>query len=110
MMNRDNHWLHATQLLFCRRRHQPRRPPLAKIRPGSPAPAMGTGTTGQEIPSGQTAPVNPPEVSPTPTTRTLKAPLGALELTEKPKLVERIKSILGGRGGSVCICWRFGPS
>jgi hypothetical protein len=26
-----------------RRRHQPRRPPLAKMRPGSPAPAMGTG-------------------------------------------------------------------
>src|SRR5262249_46154765 len=28
----------------CRRRHQPRRPPLAKIRPGSPAPAMGPGS------------------------------------------------------------------
>jgi len=28
----------------CRRRHQPRRPPLAKIRPGRPAPAMGPGT------------------------------------------------------------------
>src|SRR5205814_6779553 len=27
-----------------RRRHQPRRPPLAKIRPGRPAPAMGPGT------------------------------------------------------------------
>ena len=26
-----------------RRRHQPRRPPLAKIRPGSPAPVMGPG-------------------------------------------------------------------
>src|SRR5262249_36548650 len=25
-------------------RHQPSRPPLAKIRPGSPAPAMGPGT------------------------------------------------------------------
>ena len=33
------------QALFCRRRHQPRRPALAKIRPGSPAPAMGPGTT-----------------------------------------------------------------
>src|SRR5205823_4031540 len=32
------------QAIFCRRRHQPRRPPLAKIRPGSPAPAMGPGT------------------------------------------------------------------
>src|SRR5215831_14579226 len=30
--------------VFCRRRHQPRRPPLAKITPGSPAPAMGPGT------------------------------------------------------------------
>ena len=28
----------------CRRRHQPRRPPLANSRPGSPAPAMGPGT------------------------------------------------------------------
>jgi hypothetical protein len=27
-----------------RRRHQPRRPLLAKIRPGSPAPTMGPGT------------------------------------------------------------------
>ena len=32
------------QALFRRRRHQPRRPPLAKIRPGRPAPAMGPGT------------------------------------------------------------------
>src|SRR5215472_17484591 len=32
------------QAVRCRRRHQPRRPPLAKIRPGSPAPAMGPGT------------------------------------------------------------------
>src|SRR5215472_9824412 len=29
---------------FCRRRHQAKRPPLAKIRPGSPAPATGPGT------------------------------------------------------------------
>jgi hypothetical protein len=33
--------------LTSRRRHQPRRPPLAKIRPGSPAPAMGARTLGQ---------------------------------------------------------------
>jgi hypothetical protein len=32
------------QAIFCRRRHQPRRPPLAKISPGSPAPTMGAGT------------------------------------------------------------------
>src|SRR6516225_2843778 len=32
------------QAIFFRRRHQPRRPPLARIRPGSPAPAMGPGT------------------------------------------------------------------
>jgi hypothetical protein len=32
------------QAVFSRRRHQPSRPPLAKIRPGSPAPAMGLGT------------------------------------------------------------------
>jgi hypothetical protein len=29
------------QAPFCRRRHQPRRPPLAKIKPGRPAPAIG---------------------------------------------------------------------
>jgi hypothetical protein len=34
------------QATFCRRRHQPRRPPLAKIRPGRPAPTMGPGTLG----------------------------------------------------------------
>jgi hypothetical protein len=32
------------QPIFCRRRHRTRRPPLAKIRPGRPAPAMGPGT------------------------------------------------------------------
>jgi hypothetical protein len=32
------------QAIFFRRRHQPSRPPLAKIRPGRPAPAMGPGT------------------------------------------------------------------
>jgi len=34
----------AFQAIFRRRRHQPRRPPPAKIRPGRPAPAMGPGT------------------------------------------------------------------
>jgi len=29
---------------LCRRRHQPRRPPLARIRPGRPAPTIGPGT------------------------------------------------------------------
>jgi hypothetical protein len=32
------------QAIFFRRRHQPRRPPQANIRPGSPAPATGPGT------------------------------------------------------------------
>src|SRR5215831_17757389 len=32
------------QAIFRRRRHQPSRPPPAKIRPGRPAPAMGPGT------------------------------------------------------------------
>jgi hypothetical protein len=32
------------QAIFCRRRHQARRPPPARIRPGSPAPAIGPGT------------------------------------------------------------------
>jgi len=32
------------QAIFFRRRHQPRRPPLAKMRPGRPAPTMGPGT------------------------------------------------------------------
>src|SRR6516225_3775707 len=30
--------------IFCRRRHQPSRPPPAKIRPGRPAPTLGMGT------------------------------------------------------------------
>src|SRR5262249_17136191 len=34
----------SLQAIFRRRRHQPRRPPLAKIRPGRPAPATGPGT------------------------------------------------------------------
>ena len=38
------------QAIFCRRRHQPRRPPFAKIRPGRPAPATGAGT----VPTGTT--------------------------------------------------------
>ena len=33
----------ARQAIFRRRRHQPKRPTLAMIRPGSPAPAMGPG-------------------------------------------------------------------
>ena len=32
------------QAVFRRRRHQPRRPPPAKIKPGNPAPTMGPGT------------------------------------------------------------------
>jgi hypothetical protein len=36
--------LRSSSTLRCRRRHQPRRPPLAKIRPGSPAPTTGPGT------------------------------------------------------------------
>jgi hypothetical protein len=35
--------------LDCRRRHQPRRPPLARIRPGSPAPAIGRGRSAHAI-------------------------------------------------------------
>jgi hypothetical protein len=57
LINRDwfgNRWLPQTtcancaldvQAIFCRRRHQARRPPPAKIRPGRPAPAIGPGTT-----------------------------------------------------------------
>jgi hypothetical protein len=33
------------QAIFFRRRHQPRRPPHATIRPGRPAPTTGPGTT-----------------------------------------------------------------
>ena len=31
------------QAIFRRRRHQPRRPPIANSRPGSPAPTLGMG-------------------------------------------------------------------
>jgi hypothetical protein len=34
----------SAQAVFCRRRHQARRPPQANIRPGSPAPTTGPGT------------------------------------------------------------------
>jgi len=34
------------QAIFCRRRHQPRRPPPAKIRPGKPTPTMGPQVAG----------------------------------------------------------------
>jgi hypothetical protein len=34
----------AIQAIFCRRHHQPSRPPLANSRPGNPVPAMGRGT------------------------------------------------------------------
>ena len=48
----DNRWLANdvcglllnAQAVFCRRRHQPRRPPPANSRPGRPAPTMGPGT------------------------------------------------------------------
>ena len=53
-----NRWLPLTrvriaqeaQAIFFRRRHQPRRPPPAKIRPGRPAPAMGPGTAVVDVP------------------------------------------------------------
>jgi hypothetical protein len=45
------------QAVFFRRRHQPRSPTLAKIRPGNPAPAMGPGTTFDIAP-------NKPSISP----------------------------------------------
>jgi hypothetical protein len=38
-------WAPKAQAIFCRRRHQPRRPPQAAIRPGRPAPTMGPGTS-----------------------------------------------------------------
>jgi hypothetical protein len=42
------------QAIFCRRRHQPRRPPPPNIRPGSSAPTMGPGTgTGTSEASGK---------------------------------------------------------
>jgi hypothetical protein len=36
------------QAIFFHRRQQPRSPPLAKIKPGNPAPAMGPWTTDAE--------------------------------------------------------------
>src|SRR5262252_2905860 len=44
----------ARQAIFCRRRHQPRMPPLAKIRPGTPAPTIGPGTLVITLPSAKT--------------------------------------------------------
>jgi hypothetical protein len=42
--------LKDAQAIFRRRRHQPRRPLLAKIRPGGPASATGPGTAGYPFP------------------------------------------------------------
>jgi len=39
---------HNVHAVLCRRRHQPRRPAPATIRPGRPAPAMGPGTAASE--------------------------------------------------------------
>src|SRR6266403_2377460 len=44
IFHQRSHQLVGIQAIFCRRRHQPRRPPPAKIRPGRPAPTMGPGT------------------------------------------------------------------
>jgi hypothetical protein len=38
---------------FCLRRHHAKRPPLAKIKPGTPAPAMGRGRGEQTRSSSQ---------------------------------------------------------
>jgi len=37
------------QAIFFRRRHQPRKPAVAKIKPGSPAPTTGPGTGAKAI-------------------------------------------------------------
>src|SRR5260221_1547879 len=42
------------QAIFFRRRHQPRRHPLARIRPGMSAPTVGPGTTKWSVVSGST--------------------------------------------------------
>src|SRR5262249_6493797 len=83
-INRDcfgNRWLPQTTRADCvpdvqattfrRRRHQPRRPPLAKIRPGRPAPAIGPGTGAagvdtSRISSAPTAGASPPTFTKTP--------------------------------------------
>jgi hypothetical protein len=43
-----------------RRRHQPRRPPQARIRPGIPAPTIGPGTSRNDIVSAKLWPVKLP--------------------------------------------------
>jgi hypothetical protein len=62
------------QAIFCRRRHQLRRPPLAKIRPGRPAPTIGPGTVGV------TCCGDPTEKSSKPKTSTVFELLNAIEL------------------------------
>jgi len=55
---------HDAQAIFRRRRHQPRRPPPANIRPGSPAPAMGPGTTSTAFDRALTAKSTSPPTTP----------------------------------------------
>jgi hypothetical protein len=65
--------------LFCRRRHQPRRPSVAKIRPGRPAPATGPGT-------GVKVKLSNVNVGPEPVKTALVIPKS-----------ERLRKIFGGR-------------
>jgi hypothetical protein len=71
------------QAIFRRRRHQPRRPPQAKIRPGSPAPAMGPGTSTSDW------------------TLTAKSEVSSTPgiMTEKPAGVRRCKFPVSGTNG-----------
>ena len=60
LLIRRSHQLVRVQAIFFRRRHQPSRPPPAKIRPGRPAPAMGPGTAaGVMLKSATPTPTNP---------------------------------------------------
>jgi hypothetical protein len=108
------------QPVRCRRRHQPRRPPLAKIKPGRPAPATGLGTAAgarvtdrlpakkrtsgfvvepREAPPG----LGLPEASAEKSNNCLIEPTPDAARTERPGALARIASV----GGSL-LCVRHG--
>jgi hypothetical protein len=68
-----------------RRRHQLRRPPRAKIKPGSPAPAIGPGTAAMLCSKLVTVAVAAP-------------PMQSVQLIKKPKFLKAPKTSLSRSG------------
>ena len=92
------------QATFFRRRHQPRMPPLAKIRPGSPAPAMGPGTgdvplATSEIFCANVLAILPSELnSAAPKVKTPVPVRPGVTVTSTVQVVEEVEQLLSSEG------------